>query len=119
MDRTSSVELPMRIGIIIPAYKVEPFLARTLDSIRNQTFTNWHCIIVDDGSPDNSALIAAAYTNLDSRFTLIRQKNAGVSKARDLGFSKLPADITHVAFMDADDLYTPDAARPTPRSHAK
>lgn len=77
------------ISIIIPAYNVSPWLSATLRSVQDQTFTNWECIIVDDGSTDNPA----ACIPDDPRFRLIRQDNAGVSAARNRGLDEAGGGI--------------------------
>lgn len=91
------------ISIIIPAYNVSPWLSATLHSVQDQTFTNWECIIVDDGSTDNPATCIPD----DPRFRLIRQANAGVSTARNRGLDE--AQGTLIAFLDDDDIWHPQA----------
>lgn len=91
------------ISIIIPAYNVSPWLSATLHSVQDQTFTNWECIIVDDGSTDNPATCIPD----DPRFRLIRQANAGVSTARNRGLDE--AQGTLIAFLDGDDIWHPQA----------
>ena len=63
------------ISIIVPVYKVEPYLHRCVDSILNQTFTDFELILVDDGSPDNCGAICDEYAAKDSRIHVIHQKN--------------------------------------------
>lgn len=90
-----------KISIIIPVYKVEKYLNRCLDSIIAQTFTDWECILIDDGSPDNSGKICDEYAKKDVRFVVIHQENAGVRAARNAGL-----DITkgeYITFVDSDD----------------
>lgn len=91
------------ISIIIPAYNVSPWLSATLHSVQAQTFTNWECIIVDDGSTDNPATCIPD----DPRFRLIQQANAGVSTARNRGLDE--AQGTLIAFLDGDDIWHPQA----------
>ena len=57
----------MKISVIVPCYNQEAFLDESLASVANQTYTNWECIIVDDGSTDSSALIAKAWQEKDAR----------------------------------------------------
>ena len=97
----------MTISVIIPAYNSETFLGETLDSLLAQTHKAWEAVVVDDGSTDNTQKIAAAYAEKDSRFRCITQENAGVSAARNRGLSEAAGD--YVVFLDADDLYEPDA----------
>lgn len=90
-----------KISIIVPVYKVEQYLRRCLDSIVAQTFTDWECILIDDGSPDNSGAICDEYVAKDNRFSVIHQKNQGVSAARNAGLDAAKGDW--VGFVDADD----------------
>ena len=90
-----------KISIIVPVYKVEKYLRRCLDSIVNQTFTDWECILVDDGSPDNSGKICDEYAEKDERFRVFHQKNAGVSAARNKGIDEARGEF--VNFVDSDD----------------
>ena len=62
-----------KISIIVPVYKVEKYLRRCLDSIVAQTFTDWECILIDDGSPDNSGKICDEYAEKDNRFRVFHQ----------------------------------------------
>lgn len=95
------------ISIIVPVYKVEQYLCRCLDSIRNQTFTDWECILIDDGSPDNSGQICDEYAQKDERFRVIHQENAGVSVARIAGYNGSTG--VYITFVDSDDYLTEDA----------
>jgi glycosyltransferase involved in cell wall biosynthesis len=89
----------MRIAIITPAYNVAPYLGDAIRSVLAQTHRNWTMIIVDDGSTDETAAIAASFS--DPRLTLLRQPNAGVSTARNRGLAASGADA--VLFLDGDD----------------
>ena len=90
-----------KISIIVPVYKVEQYLRRCLDSIVAQTFTDWECILVDDGSPDGSGTICDEYAFHDSRFRVIHRQNAGVSAARNAGLDA--AQGKWILFSDSDD----------------
>ena len=93
-----------QISIIVPVYKVEPYLRRCVDSILNQTFTDFELILVDDGSPDNCGVICDEYAAKDSRVHVIHQKNSGVSAARNAGLARAFANgCQWVAFVDSDD----------------
>ncbi len=92
---------PPKISIIVPVYKVEKYLQRCLDSIISQTFTDWECILIDDGSPDNSGKICDEYAEKDKRFRVIHQENAGVSAARNAGLDCAGGEW--VTFVDSDD----------------
>lgn len=93
------------ISVIIPAYNAESFLAETIDTVRNQSYPDWELIIVDDGSTDATQEVAQSYLH-DSRIRFVQQKNAGVSAARNNGAALAKGE--YLAFLDADDLWTPD-----------
>ena len=95
------------ISIIVPIYNVENYLRECLDSIQNQTYKNFECIMINDGSTDSSQQIAEEYLT-DSRFTLINQSNKGLSGARNTGISHIREESTFVAFVDSDDYIYPD-----------
>ncbi len=96
------------ISIVIPVYNVGRFLDTTLESIQNQTIADWECILVDDGSTDNSYEVAECWAAKDSRFKAVTQPNAGPSYARNNGFERISASSRYVTFMDSDDVWTPD-----------
>ena len=89
------------VSIIIPVYNAEMYLKECLESIINQTLKDFEIIIIDDGSKDNSKLIAKEYIGLDSRVRYIYQENKGVSEARNRGISESRGK--YVTFVDADD----------------
>lgn len=89
------------ISIIIPAYNVEKYIAKCLDSIKNQTFQNYEVIIVDDGSTDNTLEIINQY--ISKRFRVFSQKNKGAGEARNTGIKK--AIGKYITFVDSDDFY--------------
>ncbi len=89
------------ITIIMPVYKVEKFVARAIESILSQSFSNFEFLVVDDGSPDKSAEIVMRYALLDPRIRLIRQQNAGAPTARNRALRM--AQGRYVYFMDSDD----------------
>ena len=95
----------MRIDIITPAYDVAPYIGDAIRSVLAQTHRYWTMTIVDDGSTDETAAIAATFD--DPRGRLLRQRNAGVSAARNLGLVASNAEA--VLFLDADDWLSPDA----------
>src|SRR4051812_47630110 len=74
-----------RIGIVVPAYNTGSFLGPTVESIRTQSFRDWHCVLVDDGSTDGTADRCDAAAARDRRFSVIHQQNAGISAARNAG----------------------------------
>ena len=89
------------ISIIVPVYKVEPYLNKCVDSIINQTYKNIEIILVDDGSPDNCGKICDDYTKKDSRIKVIHKKNGGLSDARNYGIEASIGD--YIMFVDSDD----------------
>lgn len=91
------------VSVIIPTYNSAAYLREAIDSVFNQTFTDYELIIVDDGSKDNSPEIAREYGD---RIICVRQANAGVSAARNAGLRR--ARGRYVAFLDADDIWLPD-----------
>lgn len=93
------------LSVIVPVYKVEPYLRRCIDSIRNQTYKNLQIILVDDGSPDNCGAICNEYTKIDSRIIAVHQANEGLSGARNNGL--LFAKGEYIAFVDSDDWIHP------------
>lgn len=78
-----------RLSVIVPIYNVERYLPACLDSLAAQTFGDLEVLMVDDGSPDDSASIAADYAARDPRFKLIRKENAGLGAARNTGMTRL------------------------------
>jgi glycosyltransferase involved in cell wall biosynthesis len=96
----------MTFSLIIPIYNAGKTLRRCLDSILDQSYPSYEVWMIDDGSSDNSAEIAASYAQRDSRFILIRQPNAGPSRARNHGLNLAQGDI--ICFVDSDDFVEPD-----------
>ncbi|MBR2888823.1 MAG: glycosyltransferase family 2 protein [Oscillospiraceae bacterium] len=90
-----------KISVIVPVYKVEPYLHRCVDSVLNQTFTDFELILVDDGSPDNCGAICDEYAEKDPRVRVIHKENGGVSSARNAGLDAARGEF--VAFLDGDD----------------
>ena len=109
-ERNINVE---KITLIVPIYNVEDYLEQCLYSIQNQTYKNFICIMVNDGSTDNSKEIAEKFLS-DKRFILINQENKGLSGARNTGldyfFEKsVEQQIgNYVSFIDSDDVISPD-----------
>jgi len=94
-----------KISIIIPMYNVEKYLRRCLDSVVNQTFSDWQAICVDDGSPDKSGQIAEEYAARDKRFVVVHKENGGLSDARNAGFPY--ATGKYIMYLDSDDFIHP------------
>lgn len=93
------------ISVIVPCYNQAEYLPETLDSILAQTFLDWECIIIDDGSPDNTQEIATKYAGIDSRIKYVKQDNLGVSAARNNGIAH--SSGTYILPLDADDIIEP------------
>ena len=94
----------MDISIICPVYKKELYLHQCVDSVLNQTFTNWELILIDDESPDNCPIICDEYAKRDGRIKVIHQKNKGHSESRNVGIRV--AQGNYLMFIDADDFLT-------------
>lgn len=94
------------ISIIVPVYKVEKYLERCVESLRNQTVRDIEIILVDDGSPDACPRMCDAYAARDSRIRVVHKKNGGLSSARNAGL-KIAAG-RYVGFVDSDDDVEPD-----------
>lgn len=90
-----------RLSVIVPVYKVEKYIHKCVDSILNQTFTDFELILVDDGSPDNCGRICDEYAAKDSRVRVIHKKNGGLSDARNFGIDVAQGEI--LGFVDSDD----------------
>ncbi len=99
-SRNGGVSAPL-ISVIVPVYKVEPYLSRCLESVCAQTYRNIEIICVDDGSPDRSIDILNDFAAKDLRIRVIRQANQGVSAARNLGIEIAKGEW--VTFIDGDD----------------
>lgn len=94
------------ISVVIPLYNKEKSVRATLESVRAQSYTDWECIVVDDGSTDKSLEVAEQFKILDFRFKILSQENAGVSAARNRGIMEAKGE--YVAFLDGDDLWDKD-----------
>ena len=94
------------IGVIIPVYKVEKYVAECIESILAQTYTKFRLILVDDGTPDEAGKICDEYAKKDPRITVIHQQNAGATRARAHGVEEA-TDCEYIAFVDSDDTIAP------------
>ena len=95
------IENPL-ISIIIPVFNREKLIVRTLESVQNQTYTNWECIIVDDGSSDNTLNVIASFIDRDKRFKIISHHHVGNANIlRNIGINK--ANGEYIAMLDSDD----------------
>lgn len=89
------------VSVIVPVYKVEPYLDRCVASILAQTYPNLEVILVDDGSPDNCPALCDAWAQRDARIRVIHKKNGGQSDARNVGLDA--ASGAYISFVDSDD----------------
>ncbi|GAA5093200.1 glycosyltransferase family A protein [Chryseobacterium ginsengisoli] len=94
-----------KISIVVPAYNQAEYLDECLQSVSDQTYTDWECIIIDDGSTDNTKDIAKDWTLKDSRFKYLAKTNGGVSSTRNLGIENATAEW--ILPLDGDDKIAP------------
>ena len=94
------------ISIIVPIYNTEKYLHQCLDSILNQTYTNFEVLLVNDGSTDSSGIICQEYVENDSRFRYFEKNNGGVASARNLGLER--SGGAYITFIDSDDWVEPN-----------
>lgn len=96
----------MKVSIIVPIYNTDFRIHRCIESIMHQTFTDYECLMVDDGSDKPTANIVDSYAKCDPRFVALHKKNGGVSSARNYGIEH--AKGTWLVFVDSDDQITPN-----------
>ena len=96
-----------QIGIVVPLYNGERYLAATLESVLAQAFIEWELVVVDDGSNDRSGAIADAFASRDPRVSVLHTPNGGLSAARNLGLRSLDTGCEFIIFLDADDTWYP------------
>jgi len=94
-----------RFAVVVPAYNAGGTLRETLDGMLAQTFSDWECVVVDDGSTDNTAQIVESYSERDSRIRLIQQENTGTAGAYRTGIAAAEADL--LIICAADDFLLP------------
>lgn len=94
------------VSVVMPVYNSQEFLEEAIESVLEQTYTNWELIIVDDGSPDSSYEIAEKYQQKDTRIVLHKQKNGGPSSARNTAVSLAKGEL--IAMLDPDDVMFPN-----------
>jgi glycosyltransferase involved in cell wall biosynthesis len=99
------VDVP-RFSIVVPAYNAEVTLAETLEAVLAQTFGDWECVVVDDGSTDDTLRIASAYATRDPRIRVLHQENQGTAGAYNTGVSAATGDF--VVICSADDILLPE-----------
>ena len=95
------------VSIVVPVYKAEKVIDKTIRSVLSQTFTDWELLLVDDCSPDKSAEIIKAYAEKDNRIHYFKlENNSGAAVARTRGIAE--ANGKYLAFLDADDYWLPE-----------
>jgi glycosyltransferase involved in cell wall biosynthesis len=101
------------VSVVIPCYNHAGFLAKAVESVVNQTFTDWECIIVNDGSHDDTAQVAESLTwkYLDKKINIITQANHGLPTARNAGIKASKG--RYILPLDADDLIHPEMLQKT------
>lgn len=105
VDRHQEVKGP-RFSVVVPAYNAASTLAETLDAILAQTFADWECVVVDDGSTDNTLRIASGYARSDPRIHVVHQDNQGTAGAYNAGISSATGEF--VVICSADDILLPE-----------
>ena len=94
------------ISVIVPVYNAAPYLDQCIESIVKQTYTDWECILINDGSTDKSGEICDKWGKFDSRFRIIHQINQGVSATRNRGIKESKGE--YIVFIDSDDWVSPN-----------
>jgi glycosyltransferase involved in cell wall biosynthesis len=94
------------LSVIIPSYNSEVFLSETIQSVLNQSYENWECLVIDDGSEDNTADLVKQFILKDRRISYYRQENAGLAASRNYGISL--AKGKYIQFIDSDDVLFED-----------
>ena len=94
-----------KVSIIVPVYNAEAYLARSIGSVMEQTYSNWELLLVDDGSSDRSREICGRYAQQDERIRLFCNQHGGTARARNTALDAAFGD--YIAFLDADDAYHP------------
>ena len=100
------MQLNYLVSIIIPVYNVEKYIFKCLESISNQSYSNFEVIVIDDGSPDKSGEIADAFSKNDQRFKVFHKRNEGVASARNQGIKLSKGEF--IIFVDPDDWISVD-----------
>ena len=104
-QRTHIMNEPPIISIVIPVYNVEHWLRECLESVCAQTFADWECICVDDGSTDGSPALLDEYAAKDSRFRVIRREHSNAGTSRNAGLDLARGEF--LSFLDSDDVFHP------------
>lgn len=94
------MEKPL-VSVIVPCYNQAQYLSESLNSVINQTYLNWECIVINDGSPDNTEEVVTLFSEKDNRIKYVYQENSGVATARNTGINK--SGGVFILPLDADD----------------
>jgi len=97
----------MKVGIVIITYNNEKHIQDTIQSVVNQQYLNWVCVMVDNGSTDRTFSIMEEHCQNDQRFVSFKKTNEGPAAGRNYGFSHLPNNIEYIHFLDGDDCIKP------------
>jgi glycosyltransferase involved in cell wall biosynthesis len=97
------------VSVIVPCYNQGRYLADALNSVLAQTHPHWECIVVNDGSTDETRRVALGYASTDPRFRYVEQQNSGLSAARNRGLREIRGQ--YVQFLDSDDAISADKLR--------
>lgn len=98
-----------KVSIIVPIYNTEQYIRECLNSIKQQSLTDWECLLINDGSQDRSGIICDQYVKDDSRFKVFHMENNGVSSARNTGLANASGEW--IIFVDADDVFAKEALK--------
>lgn len=96
-----------KVSVITPCYNGKKYIAKAIESLQAQTFTDWEHIVIDDGSSDDSYQVVSSYLEKEPRLRLFKQPNGGACNARNNGFKFSSADSKYLLFFDADDCLEP------------
>jgi teichuronic acid biosynthesis glycosyltransferase TuaG len=91
------------VSIVIPAFNAEDYIAKAIESVRQQTFSSWELIVINDGSTDRTAAVAELFCEIDDRVRVVSQSNGKLARARNRGIAA--ANSEFIAFLDADDIW--------------
>ena len=96
----------MKVSVIIPCYNQAKFLPKAIASLQAQTLEEWECIVVDDGSTDNTAEVVSNISLREPRVRFLQKANGGSASARDMGLQQAQGE--YIQFLDADDIIAPE-----------
>ena len=106
-NNTMSLQYTPIVSIIVPAYNAQNYIADCINSVIDQTFSQWELLLIDDGSTDQTPALIDDFAKKDPRIFAFHQKNKGVSAARNKGLDQAAGE--YIVFLDADDLLTPNS----------